>query len=408
MPMIASLFAGCTARFEVEPARVWTGFRRAGFGDGTLDVVAGPADAPTVLARQYCEAQSEQPARSDCAGEGGLVVLSFDDPSGVAADVAATQFEERSWVYPQWVGDVDGTAGQDLASNSDGDFLLFDGASLPEHPDTADALTLLPPGTDLAPLGACGDVDGDGHADLCLEDVDRDGVAVLFGPLDHPVDEPPVASLPRAGPAVFPGDLDGDGDDEFLVDPLEAGPFAWSAGVVVALDEGDVLVDCLGPDAPFYLGFSAGDADGDGVPDLFDGIHLLHGPSLMAPGAAGCDALVSTTYDSGNRTVVGGATGDLDGDGVSDLVLLVRDPDTGEGELEIHRGPIPAGTFSSAHAELVLPYGEVFSAFRAVQVADIDGDGRDDLVVAAEAGRYGPRSANAVFVWRGPDLLPPR
>ncbi len=409
--MIASLIAGCTARFEVEPARVWTGSSKyANFGDGTLDVVAGPSDAPTVLARQLCEAQSEQPARSDCAGEGGVVVLSFDDPSGVAADVAATRFEERSgWTLVPWVGDLDGTPGPDLGGSSEEGLFLFHGASLPEHPVTADALTVLPPGMGVVPLGACGDVDGDGQADLCLEEVRGEGLAVLFGPLDHAVDEPPVARMPQVGPAVFPGDLDGDGDDEFLVDPLGAGLFAWSAGAVVALDVGDLLANCLGPDATVYGGFSAGDADGDGVPDLFDGIQLLHGPTLLAPGAAGCDALVITTFDDPDRTIRGGATGDLDGDGVSDLILLAVDA-AEHAEVQLHRGPLPPGTFDSGHAELVLPWtGEApFSAVGSLDVADVDGDGRDDLAVAMGAPRLSPPGMGAVYLWRGVELLPPR
>jgi hypothetical protein len=342
-----------------------------------------------------------------------MMVLSFDTPSGVAAEVTSTRFpEEDEWLFNavRWLGDIDGDDRAELGADLKDEILAFDAEALPRVAEERDGRAIVKAGGFL-PQGSDADVDGDGQGDLCIIDARSIelGFAVVYGPFDEPREAPSFVSAEERN-AVLPGDLDGDGDDEFLLDPMSSGLLAWStvAGDFAPTDEGGVLRQCLGA-THFYDGFRAGDSDGDGAPDLFDGVHLLHGPSILDPAAAGCEALVLSTFDPEGRTVLHGVTGDLDGDGVSDLVLLVADGD-GVGDLQVHRGPIPPGSFDSGNAEVVVPFlGPATNApAGGVDLADIDGDGRDDLVVAMEAPRGSPPGMGAVYVWKGGDLLPPR
>lgn len=414
--MIALALAAC-ARFPVEPARVWTGSSRfAHLGSVTLDATAGPRDAPTILAAQTCDGTFEQPPRTDCSGQGGALVWSFDRPSGVAAEVADARFDELAWLPVGWVGDVWGDGGADviawtpLADGPLGAWVLFDRASLPAAPSSEDGHVAVRSGEPQRVIGPCGDLDGDGDDELCFEVGRVEGVVVPGPPPEPAVELVPSEDAAPSVPLAPLGDLDGDGDDELLAVPVEGPALVWEPATATfeSLEEGGALRACLG-DGSLSGGYTTGDADGDGVTDVFDGRHLLHGPSLLSPATAGCDALVLTTWDDPEgRAVLGGASGDLDGDGVTDLVLVVARPGREEADLEVHRGPLPPGTFGSDHAVVTLPFGPATEGTATLDVADVDGDGLDDVIAGLDGWRGAPKEAGAVVVWRGRDLLPRR
>jgi len=97
------------------------------------------------------------------------------------------------------------------------------------------------------------------------------------------------------------------------------------------------------------------------------------------------------------------AAGDLNGDGIPKIVvlteayeLLVVDPFT---------GGAPTARFSMVMDPIIGPAEEVLDRGEATApiVMDLDGDGRDDVLMA-HPGWDGPGDVNAIYTLRGPDL----
>ncbi|MED5372853.1 MAG: MopE-related protein [Myxococcota bacterium] len=163
---------------------------------------------------------------------------------------------------------------------------------------------------------------------------------------------------------------------------------------------------------------ATGDLDGDGQEDLALSVPAL---SVVALSFGFQDGILgSRDISDADADILGGAmgqlgaamaTGDLDGDGYVDL--LVGEPD-GTGVVHIFSGGTAwtAGMDADADAQVSIPgtqSGEQFGRF--LHVADLDGNGRDDLVAGSfvDSGSgflfYGPlgsRSSqdesDAVFV----------
>jgi len=171
--------------------------------------------------------------------------------------------------------------------------------------------------------------------------------------------------------------LDGKtGAELFALDPFEA---SFTGGVFV----------------------SAGDINGDGVPDLIVSPDEGGGPRVRVFSGKGFTQLADffgiddPNFRGGART----ATGDLNGDGVADLVVAagfgggprvaVFDGKSGDGTGYTRR---LVGDFFAFEKELT---NGLFPA-----VGDIDGDGRADLIAGAGPGG-GPR----VVAFSGRDLL---
>lgn len=140
-----------------------------------------------------------------------------------------------------------------------------------------------------------------------------------------------------------------------------------------------------------------GDFDGDGKLDLVSanggviGVSVFRNTGLLSGGGA----FDGTSFTQSDFTLAGGATkvkvGDLDGDGKPDLVVtnsvflnvaVLRNTSTGVGNIN----------FASPVAYAVAsPFG--------LAIGDIDGDGKSDLIVPASG-------ENSVFVLRNTGLLP--
>jgi hypothetical protein len=266
-----------------------------------------------------------------------------------------------------------------------------------------------------------GDATGDGRRDLLVGSAARSGgeaisgtVYVVPGPIDadrslatesialYGVEQPGEAT-----PSVaWLGDLDGDGWGELAIgEPGETTPgFVHIVrGPIVAsasLDEvGEEWTGVASGDGAGVDVAAAGDVTGDGLRDLVVGAYrvagtftsdagaayVLAGPST-GPGSlagAACRITGDVTSLLLGTAVTGGA--DLDGDGVSDL-LVGSDTDGGEdwGGVYVFRGPL-AGDVVASDADARL-YGHASwnrpGRFRGtIATGDLDGDGRDDVAV---------------------------
>ena len=273
-------------------------------------------------------------------------------------------------------------------------------------------------------LRSCGDLDGDGLAELA--------VVAPWGELEAPMagrlhlllssqqlqGEHPVGTLERSwsspveGAAVGRGldcsqDLDGDGRVELLVGSPFHDAGAPGGGAIWQLpsSSGDIEeaeAAWFSEESEAYLGWTlaSGDLDGDGLPELVAG----------APGAKGGDGAV-WIYDGsqrlqGSRTPqfrVEGREGerlgravavaDLDDDGLDDLIIGAPRHDPGEafaaGALYIFRGRQDyegwEREFSSEQANGSLVQDQAFlRTGERFALGDTDTDGLPELVLLLE------------------------
>ncbi len=301
-------------------------------------------------------------------------------------------------------------------------------------------------------VGAGGDLDGDGVADLLIGAIryplarpkNRGAVYALFGPLetdalslvsDYDLRLVGENQFDRIGTGVIgDADLDGDGEVELALGTngydaggdnaggvyivrgaLAASGSDFNVGLADVTLYGEAANDAIGADLA-----TVPDTDGDGLPELLIGNKEYDDDTLGA--AVGCVYLVSAPSDGETvitdqaTAVVGeasqdhagtavGSAGDMDGDGYGDLLVGApgNDESSGDaGKAYLVFGPVTGGSLQYAAVQVD---GSSASDGFGTSVAgsgDSDGDGTLDLLFGANAVDDVAENGGAAYLFLGP------
>lgn len=392
---------------------------------------------------------------NNCNGDDTECQLSGDQPLAAAPAVltGATNGDKAGTVFD--AGDFDGNGYNDVvvgASYNDGAGADSGRVYVMSGPIDASASLTVAAATLTGPTAGygagnalgVGDLNEDGYDDLVIGaskakngGTDSGAVYLVHGPLAGAYDLS-LADLilvgdianDVAGSAVTAlGDVTGDGAPDLALGATGQGESSYqnqgavyiiSGALTGTVDLSTPTAKITGEDRYDRLGsavVNAGDTDGDGVDEVAlsaytwpnnhsqGAVYLFEGPLAGVVDVLTYTARLEGEEDN-DQAGYGLAAGDLDGDGYGDLVLgapLATEDEDEQGVVYIVNGPM-SGSVGLASATSRIVGAELRgNAGTSVDAdGDVDGDGRDDLLIGVPASDLTAVDAGAAYLVFGP------
>jgi flagellin-like hook-associated protein FlgL len=179
--------------------------------------------------------------------------------------------------------------------------------------------------------------------------------------------------------ALSLGDLNGDG----ILDLVTAGSGGGGKATVrLGLGNGNFgSATSYSTESAFSNTLSLGDLNGDGILDLVTAGYSLSGGgyATVRLGMGNGNFGVSTSYTTENVKSYALSLGDLNGDGILDLITAGLSDSDG---YETTRLGLGNGNFGSANSKLIFSGNGAESLLRAVALGDVNGDGVSDILTS--------------------------
>jgi len=337
------------------------------------------------------------------------------------------------------VADIDGDGKIDMAvlqesdlyqtSSGDGLVQVFDNNSLQASTSASDAdgqLWSSPAIGTLRELAFTADVDGDGNGDLAVA---ADGVVFLatasdlasivgLASLDRQIEDDD--GLDGFGTVIATlEELDGDGIPEIVIAaPGGDTVYLWEADTLssngtYSTDDADGIMVGSSGDRYGTAVIELGDLDGDGyneiavgAPDARDQegeVYIYSGRASLPQASTPLSVSLTIRGDEdADRAGTSLATGDFNGDGDTDLAIGASGEETRAGRIHVITNSQlgSSGIIGASAADFVSYGGATINGFAGTALAgggDIDGDGKDDLVVGGPGAAGGVAGAGEAW-----------
>ncbi len=316
----AALFLGATGGVEATAAASW---------GGSGDWLGWAVDLPDLDGDGLADPVLGTPGADGYSG-GARIDLS-SGASLTLQGLGASSYTGRGVTTVDLDGDgaPEVALGAPYTAGFDGAVLLFSGS--PSGPAEVSG-TILAAEADAEWLGEslanAGDVDGDGFEDLIAGAPSGDAALLFAGGLAgvSPTGLRLTGDAAFGNSVVGPGDLDGDGYDDVAIGAPGADAVAVHLGSAAGLDTASAASAAGDPGSELGASLSAaGDLDGDGLDDLLvgapgeDRAYVWLGDPSGLSGTVDLQVGADATGEAFGTAVAAGQ--DLDGDGLHDLAV---------------------------------------------------------------------------------------